>query len=198
MALIYPSHIKVGHWKGALKASLVRAPLEQFLSTAKLKIAYGPSRDSDNLTRAAVFMIDRGLQVYFHGRDEGLAESQYGVVGRLACMVSRRLAELIQQPNNWRIPALLGTAQLLTPWIGLNAAARESADSTQEFTVSLENFNASAEEREIAELISAAVKNDDNASLETLAQAFAAQLDCPSHRMRAAAHVLLPRTLAAP
>lgn len=134
MPLIYPSHAKTGHWNGALQARLSGAPLEQFLATTHMKIAYGRSRDCDNLVRATVFMVDLGLTDYFSCRAEGLAESQHGSIGRLACVVSRTLAVLILQPEAWRIPALLGTTQLLTPWIGLNAAAGASASSTHEFT----------------------------------------------------------------
>jgi hypothetical protein len=51
----------------------------------------------------------------------------------VACLVSCALAELIAQPDAWRIVALVSTARLLTPWIGLNAAAIASASAAREF-----------------------------------------------------------------
>ena len=115
MGLIYPNHSKTGHWDGALQGRLRRAPLEEFLRTHSLKIANGAARDCDNLARATVYLIQGGLEIYFCHREEGLAESQHGIIGRLACLTTRAVAGLIGEPASWRIAALLSTAQLLSP-----------------------------------------------------------------------------------
>ena len=198
MALIHPSHTRTRHWNGALQARLIRAPLEQFLTTHRVKVEYGVARDSDNLARAAVFIIDSGLKVYFSGRVEGLADSQHSVIGRLACVVSRAVAAVIFQPDAWRIPALLSTARLLTPWIGLNAAARASASSTHVFTVGLTTSSALPRvDIEMAEYVSAAVKNGDPASITVLAQRIAARLLCEPARAGAAENFRVPRAIPA-
>ena len=172
--------------------------MEQFLATTHMKIAYGRSRDCDNLVRATVFMVDLGLTDYFSCRAEGLAESQHGSIGRLACVVSRTLAVLILQPEAWRIPALLGTTQLLTPWIGLNAAAGASASSTHEFTVSLTKYAARPMDVEIAEFVSDAIKHPDAASLIALGSRIAAWLSSQPCSLPATTSLVLPRAITGP
>ena len=198
MALIYPCQTKTGHWNGALQARLTRAPLEQFLAAAHVKIAYGGSRDSDNLARATVCVIDSGLRIYFSDRDEGLAESQHSMIGRLACVVSRTIAAQILQPDAWRIPALLGAAQVLTPWIGLNAAACASASSIHEFTASLTHSSAQQADVETGELVSVAIENSDPDSILALARKIAARLSGEPQCAAAQEPIALLRAVAAP
>jgi hypothetical protein len=169
MGLIYPNHSKTGHWDGALQGRLRRAPLEEFLRTHSFKIAHGAARDCDNLARATVYFIQRGLESYFCHREEGLAESQHGTIGRLACLTTRAVAGLIEEPESWRIPALLSTAQLLSPWIGLNASAYASASFVHQFTVRLQEA-AALEDNEITAAVSAALQRNDRASILTVAE----------------------------
>ncbi|MEO9054601.1 MAG: hypothetical protein ABI356_06745 [Steroidobacteraceae bacterium] len=91
------------------------------------------SQDSDDLVRATVLIVETGIALYFADRDEALAFHQRAVVGDVACLVSRALAEQIAQPDAWRIVALVSTARLLSPWIGLNAAAMASASAARQF-----------------------------------------------------------------
>lgn len=172
MGLIYPNGSKTRHWDGALQARLKRAPLEKFLRTHSLQIAQGPSRDSDNLARATVYIVEGGLTAYFQGREEGLAESQHGAIGRLACLTTGAVARLIGEPASWRIPALVSTAQLLRPSIGLQAAACASADFIRQFSVSLQDAPG-PEDTRMSEAVSIAVQHNDNGSIRAVAELIA-------------------------
>jgi len=133
MGIVYPSKAVARRWNGALQARLRRAPLEAFLRAQSLVPApAGVTQDSDNLVRATELLVGAGVSLYVD-REEGLGFRQRAVVGHVACLVSRALAEQIGQPDAWRIAALVGTARLLSPWIGLNAAAMASASAARQF-----------------------------------------------------------------
>jgi hypothetical protein len=172
MGLIYPNGSKTRHWDGALQARLKRRPLEEFLRTHSLQIAHGASRDSDNLARATVYLVESGLTTYFQGREEGLAESQHGAIGRLACLTTRAVARLIGEPASWRIPALVSTAQLLRPWLGLNAAACASAEFVRQFSVALQDVPAPKDTR-MSAAVSIAVQQNDIGSILAVAEMIA-------------------------
>jgi hypothetical protein len=173
MGLIYPNQSKTRHWDGALQARLRRAPLEEFLSRHSLKIAHGASRDCDNLARATVYLIEGGSKIYFYDREDGLAESQQGVIGRLACLTARALAELIGEPASWRTAALVSTAQLLTPWIGLQAAACASAGCIRQFTVEQQD---DLQDMRMAAAASVAVQHCDGGSMLAVTEIIANRL----------------------
>jgi hypothetical protein len=134
MGIVYPSKAVARRWDGALQARLRRAPLERFLSDRGIVPSpRGISQDSDDLVRATVLIVEAALALYFVDHKDGLAFGQRAVVGHVACLVSRALAEQIEQPDAWRIAALVSTARLLSPWIGLNAAATASASAVRQF-----------------------------------------------------------------
>ena len=134
MGIVYPSEAVARRWDGALQTRLQRAPLERFLKARGIVPApRGISQDSDDLVRATVLIVETGLAFYFVDRQEALAFGQRAVVGHVACLVSRALAEQIAQPDAWRIVALVSTARLLSPWIGLNAGAMASASAARQF-----------------------------------------------------------------
>ena len=134
MGIVYPSKNVARRWEGALQARLRRAPLERFLSGRGIAPApRGISQDSDDLVRATVLIVEAALALHVVDRVKGLVFAQRGVVGHVACLVSRALSEQIAQPDAWRIVALVSTARLLSPWIGLNAAAIASASSARQF-----------------------------------------------------------------
>lgn len=184
MGLIYPNQAKTRHWNGALQARLTRVPLEEFLRTHSLKIAGGAARDCDNLARAAVCIIGGGLKIYFHGREEGLAESQHGVIGRMACLTTRALAGLILEPASWRIAALVSTAQLLSPWIGLHASACASASLIHQFTIGPQDFAVLEADTEMTEAVSAAIKQNDRNSILAVAEMIAKRLSMATETSR--------------
>jgi len=134
MGIIYPSKAVARRWDGALQARLRRAPLESFLRARGIAPApRGLSQDNDDLVRATVLIVETGLALYFADRQERLAFRQRSVVGHVACLVSRALVDQISQPDAWRIVALVSTARLLSPSIGLNAAAMASATAARQF-----------------------------------------------------------------
>ncbi len=134
MGIVYPSKAVARRWDGALQARLRRAPLEKFLRARGIVPApRGVSQDNDDLARATVLIVETGVALYVADREESLAFRQRAVVGHVACLVSCALAEQIAEPDAWRIVALVSTARLLTPWIGLNAAAIASASAAREF-----------------------------------------------------------------
>ena len=133
MGIVYPSNAVARRWNGALQTRLRRAPLERFLRARGIvPAARGVSQDSDDLVRATVLIVEAGVALYAH-REALLAFRERAVVGHVACLLSCALAEQIAQPDAWRTVALVSTARLLTPWIGLNAAAIASASAAREF-----------------------------------------------------------------
>ncbi len=134
MGIVYPSKAVARRWDGALQARLRRAPLENFLKARGIAPApRGVSQNCDDLVRATVCIVETGLALYFADRADGLASGQRAIVGHVACLVSRALAEQIEQPDAWRIAALVSTARLLSPWVGVNAAAMASACAVRQF-----------------------------------------------------------------
>ena len=134
MGVVFPNETIARRWDGALQSRLRRAPLEAFLKRRSLSLApCGVAQDSDNLIRATVYIIETGLSAYCRHRSEALSSRQRAVLGRVACIVSRALSGQILQIASWRIVAMVSTARLLSPWIGLNAAALESACATRQF-----------------------------------------------------------------
>ena len=158
MGVLFPSEAIGRRWSGALQARLRRAPLEEFLMvhgiTPASRDAY---QDRDNLVRATVFIVDVGVVRYFHECRQQLVATQLPVLARAACLVSRSLAELIQEPSAWRTAALVSGAQLLSARMGLNAAAIASASLLRQFEVQLVK-PASAADARISEIAAAAIR----------------------------------------
>jgi hypothetical protein len=134
MGIVYPSKAVARRWDGALQARLRRAPLESFLRARSVVPApAGPSQDTDNLVRAAVLIVEAGLDRYRAGRDDGLAIPEQSAVGLAACLVSLALAQQFSQADSWRVVALVSSAKLLSRWVGLNAAAMVAAAAARQF-----------------------------------------------------------------
>jgi hypothetical protein len=177
MALVFPSEGVARRWDGALQARLRRAPLEAFLRARSIVPApAGVSQDSDNLARVTVLIVEAGLALYLEEREEGLAFHQRAMVGRAACLVSHTLAELISEPKAWRIAALVSSARLLSPWMGLNAAAVASACSVRQFQKERLR-TASSLDGQIAKGACAALNRNDVEIGETVSVCVAAYLN---------------------
>ena len=132
MGIVFPSEAVARRWEGALPARLRRAPLENFLHRRGIVPApAGVSQDSDNIVRATVLMVEAALALQLE--DPKRAIAQPALIGHVACVVSQALAQLIAQPGTWRTAALVSTAQMLSPYIGLKAAALASASSVRRF-----------------------------------------------------------------
>jgi hypothetical protein len=169
MALIMPSEAIARRWNGALESRLKRAPLEEFLRARALKIEHaGVARDTDNLVRAVVFIVDAGIAAFCDDHEDGLDELQQAEVGEVACGVSRGLAALIHEPAAWRTVALVSAAQLLTPWIGLTAAAYAATTAARKFDQVLHDSSKAADGC-IGETASLAVASRDSLQVGAVA-----------------------------
>jgi hypothetical protein len=130
------------------------------------------------LVRATVLIVEAGLSLYFTDRVEGLAFSQRAVVGHVVCLVSRALAEQISHPGAWRVVALVSTARVLSPWIGLNAAATTSAFATRQFQKEV-TWAASSVDKRIGESACAAVTQDGVEAVAEVSARIAERLSSP-------------------
>ena len=181
MAIVYPSEAVARRWDGALQSRLRRAPLEGFLRARGIVPAPpGVAQDSDNLVRATVLIVEAGLKLHLNDRSEGLAAPELAIVGRMACLVSRALAEFISQPTVWRIAALVSTARLLTTWIGLNEAAIMSAGSTRHFQEGL--VKGAPIDTQVGRSVSAAIVGDGTDAMAEVSALIAARLSLQSGR----------------
>jgi hypothetical protein len=134
MGIVYPSKAVARRWNGALQARLRRAPLEAFLRARSVApSASGVSQGSDDLVRATILIVEAGIAFNCADREEGVSFQQRPLVGHVSCLVSLALAQQFSQPDAWRTVALVSTAQLLSPSIGLNAAAIASATAARQF-----------------------------------------------------------------
>ncbi|HLZ97651.1 MAG TPA: hypothetical protein VKP66_06845 [Steroidobacteraceae bacterium] len=97
----------------------------------------GEARISDNLACATIYFVDQALKACTPDGDGLLDASHHAAVGQAACAVSHGLALLIQEPNSWRIAALIGTARILTPHIGPDASAHLSATCARDYAKGL-------------------------------------------------------------
>jgi hypothetical protein len=184
MGILFPNEAVARHWDGALQARLRRAPLEAFLKArSQVPAPAGVAQDSDNLTRATVLIVEAGLLLYFDDREEGLAFGQRAVVGRVACLISLALAEQISQPDAWRIGALVSTAQLLTPWIGLNAAAMASGSAARQFEKE-RTQSVSPLDLQLMKAACNALNQDGTQATAKLSGDIAARLGLVAHRTR--------------
>jgi hypothetical protein len=174
MAILIPNATISRRWAGALQASIQRAPLEQFLRSRGLSVAArGPAQDSDNITRSCVYMLDKGLQAYSRDASAALGERQMPVMGQLACKVCFSLAMLIGEPQAWRVPALVGAAQLLSKHTNLVAAAGISAAAARDFTT--RSF-LPADPTDLGPRAAAAVARNDESEIHEMAKLIARYL----------------------
>jgi hypothetical protein len=179
MGIVFPSEAVARRWDGALQSRLRRAPLDKFLrARAIVPAPAGVAQASDDVVRATVLIVEAGLKHYFNDRAEGLAVYQQAVVGHAACVVSRALAEAISQPGSWKVAALVSTARLLSPWIGLSAAALEAASSARWFQQAWSKAASPLDER-IRQSALSAVMGESAAAMAEVSASIAMSLGCP-------------------
>ncbi len=113
MTVIVPRQDIATRWHGALAGRLKSAPLEQFLFSHGLPLApLGAARETDNIARAAIYLVERTLEAYQQSRE--LSASQQWGVARSLCVLCEALATLVQREARWRIAALVSIARLLS------------------------------------------------------------------------------------
>jgi hypothetical protein len=171
MGIVYPSKAVAHRWDGALQARLRRAPVETFLRTRSIMPApAGVSQGSDNLVRATVFIVQAGLARCAADWEGTLVDHCRSGVAMVACLVSLGLAQQFLQPDAWRVVALVSSAQLLSPLIGLNAAALESAAVARAFQQESKRGISPLDWRIITGVQDAIRENDPDALLKVTAR----------------------------
>lgn len=129
MTLLYPNAAVSRRWEGALQARLRRAPIETFLRSHDLKVsAAGASRLTDNLIRTTVHIVQWGFIA-----TESIADAEQDAVSEIACSICHELVCLIDEPDSWRIAALVSAAELLSAGVGRRVAAFKAAAAAREF-----------------------------------------------------------------
>jgi hypothetical protein len=112
--------------------------LESFLRSKGRKwVLSGESRVTDNLACATIYFVDQALNECTPDGNGLLDATHHAAVGQAACAVSHGLGLLIQEANSWRIAALIGTARILAPHIGPDAAAHLSATCARDYAKGL-------------------------------------------------------------
>ena len=127
MTILNSSAKAAARWNGALAARLRHAPLETFMRSQDQKwVLSGESRVTDNLACATLYFMQAAVNSCPAGECFALGGRQTEL-GQLICTVSQGIATLIREPTSWRIAALVATARVLAPHIGIDAAAHAAA-----------------------------------------------------------------------
>jgi hypothetical protein len=183
MGVLFPSAAIARRWDGALQAKMRRAPLEAFLRARGIVPATaGTSQDCDNVARATIWIIDEAIARYLEDHPEGLTAIQRGTIAHVCCVVGRALAESIAESGAWRIAALVSTAVLLGPRIGIKAAALASASTVRDYQRGLVNPASLIDER-ICQMAAAALLSDRPRAMAEVSSSIAAHLNCSSQRL---------------
>jgi hypothetical protein len=160
VVVLVPNPKVAARWHGALEARLRHAPLEIFLRSRGQPCALsGETRVTDNIAAATVYFIQRARQDRLEGA--------IAVVGPLVCAVSDGLAALVREPNAWRIAALISTARVLAPGIGLSAAADLSASAVRDYSMRLGGVPLDPALPQIRIAVAGAVQSNDESQVET-------------------------------
>jgi len=170
LSVVYPNDEIAARWTGALEARLRQAPLENFLRSRGQKwVLTGDARVTDNLACGGIYLVDGALNAFMLESRGTLTVAQHPAVGQIACAVSHALATLIQEPNSWRIAALVSTARVLSPYIGLDLAAHIAAAAARDYCAAL---NAGTQSAEVVNIGHAAVfaveSNDEERALHVM------------------------------
>jgi hypothetical protein len=120
--------------------------------------------------------MDGAIAHHLKNRPEGLTATQGGTIAHVSCVVSRALAESIAEPGAWHIAALVSTALLLSPWMGLKAAAAASASTVRDYQRALVS-PASALDAQICRTAAAALTADRPPAEAEVASSIAAHLN---------------------
>jgi hypothetical protein len=176
MSIVRPSATIEQRWHGALQTSIRQAPLELFLRTRALEVtSQTSSRHSDNVARATLYFLRAGVDEYCSNSNHVFDADHYSFIGRIACSISKTLANLIEQPTCSRAAALRSVAQLLSLQMKVNDAACTSASVCREFA-DLQLGSATSIEQALCDHAEAAVLLNEELSVRQLALATAAEL----------------------
>jgi hypothetical protein len=182
VTVLLPNAKAAYRWNGALEARLRHAALEAFLrSRGQIWVAAGEARITDNLACATLYFVSEALAVCAVENDGSLDGLQRSAVAELTCAVSHGLAILIEERTSWRLAALIGTARLLAPHIGIDAAAHLGATTARRYH-KRRGGELDPELAQVSSLVTGAVGRNDQALVELAIQAIAEHVSSvPDH-----------------
>ncbi len=175
MKILIPGSDIAARWNGALELRLRRAPLERFLRSRSLPFAAtGPAQVTDNVATATLEVVSSGVQLCDIGAHRSLGDRQLEGVALIACVISDQLCTLIQEPQAWRIAALISGAALLKTHVALEEAAQLSATAVRTYEArTTQEVSCS----EIGEYSARAVAENDDSSYRAACSAIAQSLN---------------------
>jgi len=135
----------------------------------------GEGRITDNLVCATLYFLEPALNGRGHQDQVAFDRESRSAAGEMTCAVSHGLAALIQEPGSWRIAALVGTARLLAPHVGLDAAAHLAASSARDYAKRVK-AGLEAGLAQVGTLAAGAVESNDEALANRLGQLIADRL----------------------
>jgi hypothetical protein len=184
VAIILPNAKAAARWNGALEARLRHAVLEAFLRSRGQRWAVAGPRVTDNLACAALYFLTEALADCAVENDGSLDGLQRAAVAEITCAISHGLAALIEEPGSWRLAALIGTARLLAPHIGIDAAAHLGAAAARRYHKGRSTLPDSGLSQ-VSALVADAVRGNDQALVEQAIQAIAERVAAVPERRAA-------------
>ena len=128
--LLTPKKAIASHWHGALRSRLNRLPLEAFLRNHQQRCGHGTAQAvTENLVRASVVIVEPVLPHRGPAWTALLHPGYFDALGEAVSRISRALGELIEEPQLWRVSALVSVARLLKPNLGMDMAAAAAASA---------------------------------------------------------------------
>ena len=188
MNVITPPAAVAARWNGALEVRLRRSPLEFFLRARGLRFsATGPAHLTDNIATASVTILLAGIDEFATTRAYLLTDAAYHqTLAQIACAVSEAIACVIQEHAAWRTAALVSAAQILRPFIGLQAAAHVAAAAARSHATTKPSANL----KETAREASCAVRANDHVYLQAASRAIVRCLETRAGKLSGVAPAL--------
>lgn len=182
MAVLIPNPEIAARWNGALRARLRREPLDQFLRFQGLPVtAAGPACVTDNLSRAALYLVDSGLRAGLKTQAVESPETFRRTLAQTTCAVADGLATLIDEGASWRSAALVATAQLLSRFVNARAAAQAAAAAAHAYDASFKDLSPDVALQEISQRAASAVRSNELGDLKQTVRLISQHLE-PRHR----------------
>ena len=186
MAVLIPNSEIAARWNGALQARLRREPLDQFLRFQGLAVSpAGPACVTDNLARAALYLIDAGLRAGPKTQAVESPEAFRSTLARTTCAVIDGVATLIHEGAAWKSAALIATAQVLSRFVNLRAAAQAAASAAHEYDASFKHLSPDIALQDISHQAANAVRTNELAELKHTVSLISQHLE-PRHRTASA------------
>jgi hypothetical protein len=178
MAVLIPNPEIAARWNGALQARLRREPLDHFLRFQGLPVtAAGPACVTDNLARAALYLVDAGLRAGLKTQAVESPEMFRSTLARTICAVTDGLATLIDEGASWRSAALVAASQLLSRFVSTRAAAGAAAAAAHAYDASFKDLSPDVELQDISHRAASAVRTNDLGELKNTVRLISLHLE---------------------